>query len=1123
MLDLLEKLRTLDAYRSLVAAIREGCSVAAEGLWGSSAAFLAAGLAADVGRIGVVISPRLEQAEELLEDIGTFAPGTAALFPAWETFDPEEEPDPDTVSRRLLLLRQLADRQRVGSGHTASSQRTSDSGHSACEGTARLLIVPLAAALQWVPAPESLHKHTTAVRRNTALAPEALAAWLVAHRFRHVVQVEVPGEFSRRGGILDVFPFGSPVPYRVEFFGDQVESVRTFDVQTQVSAEEVAACEILAPQVAIDDRGGVLVLDYLPDDAWLLLLEAKEIFERALALGGEVQQGRAAAKRLAAAISRFTTLRVAAVPGAESGKVFSFEVRSVQFLGQGLQTVMADLVALVARTQHVVITCDNEAERNRLQALLAECGTANMKMPGAQPWEGSEKAPPWAAKLEMRIGRVNQGFEWVDLGLALLPHHEIFNRYRLRRTTPRYRHTTAIESLADLQPGDYVVEYNHGIGIFRGLETLEQDGEKQEVLAIEYQGGAILYVPAVRIESVQKYIGPSEHRPPLSMLGTTAWRERRERARQAAETLAAELLATQAARQTQEGFAFPPDSEWQHEFEAAFIYPETEDQLTVAEEIRRDMQSPRPMDRLVCGDVGYGKTELAMRAAFRCVMAGKQVAVLVPTTILAAQHYRTFTERMADYPIHIEMLCRFLTPAEQQRVLEDLATGRVDICIGTHRLLQRDVVFRDLGLAIIDEEQRFGVRHKEHFKRLRRTVDVLTLTATPIPRTLHMSLLGLRDISSLTTPPRDRLAIHTRVWRFNRDKIRQAILHELAREGQVFVVHPRVHDIEKLANFIRAAVPEARVTVAHGQMPERLLEERMQQFLRREYDVLVCTNIIESGLDIPNVNTIIINRADHFGLADLHQLRGRVGRYKHRAYAYLMIPAEGPVSPKAEKRLKAIEEYAELGAGFRIALRDLEIRGAGNILGPEQHGHLVAVGYDLYCRLLAEAVRRVRREPLPEISEVTVALGLSSYFPATYVPDARHRLELYRRLSRATTENELNLLLDEVRDRFGQVPQEAENLFLETRLRLCARIAGIRGIYRDKGAILVRPADLARLRPILEHATQIGQWECRHIDDKTIHLILNGGARSPREVAQALLSLIAGLTGVPTAVGGSSV
>jgi transcription-repair coupling factor (superfamily II helicase) len=639
----------------------------------------------------------------------------------------------------------------------------------------------------------------------------------------------------------------------------------------------------------------------------------------------------------------------------------------------------------------------------------------------------------------------------------------LFHREEVRQVLPRRRlESRAIDSFLELAEGDLVVHVSHGIARYRGMQMLEKDAaghgrrsagrRAEEHLVLEFRDRVRVYVPASKIDLVQKYVGGAGSEPELSKFGGTAWQNRKEKVERAVLDLAADMIGLQALRAAQPGIAYPTDSEWQGEFEGSFPYQETPDQLTSLAEIKADMERARPMDRLICGDVGYGKTELAVRAAFKTIDNGRQVAVLVPTTVLAEQHYRTFSGRLAEYPFVVECLSRFRSAAEQRRIIERLTQGGVDVIIGTHRLLSADVRFKDLGLVIIDEEQRFGVEHKERLKRLRQTVDVLTMTATPIPRTLHLSLLGIRDISNLETPPPDRLAIETRIVRFDRQLIRNAILRELNRDGQVYFVHNRVHNIHDIASRLESIVPEARLAVVHGQMGEGELEQGMLRFVRREADVLVATTIIESGLDIPNANTIFINQADNYGLADLHQLRGRVGRYKHRAYAYLLLDGERQVTPTAAKRLKAIEEFTELGAGFKIALRDLEIRGAGNILGTQQSGHIAAVGYELYCQLLDNAVRQLKQQPLRTPLEVTVDLPFTAYLPRDYVPGQRLRIEVYRRLTRVRKRERLEDFRQELRDRFGPPPEPAEWLLRLAELRLLAAHWKVERVYLEAPA-----------------------------------------------------------------------
>jgi transcription-repair coupling factor (superfamily II helicase) len=688
--------------------------------------------------------------------------------------------------------------------------------------------------------------------------------------------------------------------------------------------------------------------------------------------------------------------------------------------------------------------------------------------------------------------------------VSILTNREIFHRYQERREVRRLPAGRPVDAFWDLKTGDWVVHLTHGIGRFQQIVRMKKRGRWQEFLVIEYREGVKLYVPASRIDLVQKYVGAKGIRPKLSLLGGQAWSRKKEEVAEAVEDFAAELLEMQAIRNAQEGIRFPRDDEWQREFEASFPFPDTPDQAEGCEAIKSDMEALRPMDRLVCGDVGYGKTELAVRAAFKAATAGYQVVVLVPTTVLAEQHLRTFTERMADYPVQTEALSRFRSRAQQRSILERAARGEVDVLIGTHRVLSPDVVFRNLGLMIIDEEQRFGVRHKETLKMLRHTVDVLTLTATPIPRTLHMSLLGMRDISSLATPPRDRLSIQTRVTRYDDHLVREAVLREKARGGQVFFVHNRVRSIDKMAARLRRHVPEASFTVVHGQMGETLLEERMVSFLAGEYDVLVTTTIIESGLDLPNVNTLIVNMADRFGLADLHQLRGRVGRYRNRAYAYFLLPQRGPILPNAERRLRAIEEFSELGAGFQIAMRDLEIRGAGNILGPQQSGHIATVGYDLYCRLLGHAVAKRRREPILEPPDVDILVDVDAYIPEAYIPHQGVRFQVYRRFAAVTSEGDLQEIRDELRDRFGAPPRPVEGLFLLAGLRLAAGAAGISALVRQDDGLEIRHARSDSLEQLRRRLP----YRLAHLDDRTALIPYAGEDLDSEDVCRHLLGAL---------------
>jgi len=955
---------TCEALDRINAALAGGRPARAGGVWGSSYALITA----QAPRPALLLLATPLEAEEALEDLACFG-------------------------ARALPLEGLKEAERLRSG------------------AADLLAADLARALAPLPPPRAVDQGRLALARGDRADLAGLADRLAGSRYERTAAVERPGEYAVRGGIIDLFPLTADRPVRIEFSGNAVESLRSFDPATQGSLDAMERLEVSL--IPVDAADSATVFDYLPEKACVILQEPS---------GMDLRQPRwTEAYPL---LARHPVLSLSSLPQPDAENL---RIVSTQRFSGVLARVEQELEAV--RRGRTVVFCANEGEERRLRELVH-------------------------APLEIRRGRLGRGFLFEDIDSAFIPNHELFNRYRLRRGARR-ADTRPIDALLEIEKGDIVVHVTHGIGRFVGVERQKN----QEFMVIEYAGSARLYVPVTALDLVQKYVGGTEAPPPLSTLGGQKWTADKLRAQKAVEKLARELLQVQALREMEAGTAFPPDPEWQREFEAAFPYEETEDQVEVAGEIARDMHAPRPMDRLVCGDVGYGKTELAMRAAFRAAVQGKQVAVLVPTTVLAQQHFQTFRERMADYPVRIEVLSRFRSRAEQKEVLKDLAGGAVDVVIGTHRLLQPDVRFRDLGLVVIDEEQRFGVDHKEFLKRLRATVDVLTLTATPIPRTLHMALLGIRDISALTTPPQDRLAIRTELVPYDDRRVREAILAELERGGQVYFLHNRVYNIDEVARRLAMLVPEASFGVAHGQMAEEVLEETMLRFLDRRVDVLVCTTIIESGLDIPNVNTILIHQADLFGLADLHQLRGRVGRYKVQAACLLLLPNDRPVLPAAQKRLKAIEEFSELGAGFKIATRDLEIRGVGNLLGREQHGHIVAVGYDLYCRLLERSLKRSRKEAPPEPLETHVDLGLETYIPEAYIPDLRTRMEAYRRLTGCRTEEELAAAEREVADRFGRCPPPVGNFLEAVRVKIRAARWDFSSVARGDDGIVIKVRD----------------------------------------------------------------
>jgi transcription-repair coupling factor (superfamily II helicase) len=667
------------------------------------------------------------------------------------------------------------------------------------------------------------------------------------------------------------------------------------------------------------------------------------------------------------------------------------------------------------------------------------------------------------------VGNLAGGFEVPELGLAVLTDHEIFERMRRRRAGRRFSRGISLKELLAMRPGDFVVHIDHGVGVYRGIERLPVDGQLTDCMKLEYAGGDKLFIPVDQLNLVQKYSAEEGHRPALSRLGTGQWAKTKARVKQSIKEMAGELMKLYALRKTRPGHGFSRDAIWQTEMEARFPYEETPDQLKAIQDVKGDMEQAVPMDRLVCGDVGYGKTEVAIRAAFKCVMDGKQVALLVPTTLLAQQHFDTVSERLKGYPVRIDMLSRFRTAKEARAVLAALAAGQIDLVIGTHRLLSKDVKFKDAGLIIVDEEHRFGVRHKERLKHMRTQVDVLTLTATPIPRTLNLALMGARDMSTIRTPPRDRRPIQTEITEFNDELIAYALMREADRGGQSFFVHNRVESIDAIGNYLRGLVPHLRIAVAHGQMRERQLEDVMRKFLEREFDVLVATMIIESGLDMPNVNTIVVNRTDTFGLAQLYQLRGRVGRSARKAYAYLLVPPARVITEQAMKRLKAIEEFEDLGSGFQLAMRDLEIRGAGNLLGTEQHGFILNIGFDLYTRLMEDAIRELRGEAVPDEIRTRLVTDMEAFLPDDYVVDAAEKMNLYKRLADADTPEAVDELAGEVGDRFGRLPPAAANLFELRRLRIRGAAAGVEvltlrdgGLHLDMARPLKR-ADVQRL------------------------------------------------------------
>jgi transcription-repair coupling factor (superfamily II helicase) len=996
---------------------------------------VAAHLQARRGGPLLLVAPEAETADDLEEDLATWGVGAVLHFPPWDVLPCEAEHlDLGVLRERVRVLRALA-----GGGPRPS-----------------VVLTSVTALMQPTLEPAALAQGELALAPGDEMAPETLAARLQEAGLEPVTTVEAPGQFARRGGILDAYPLFAEEPVRIDFFGDSVDTIQRFDPVSQISTEDLDRCtlvDIAAETVhRVYDRGPekATLATHLPPETLVVAVDPQggarrgALYEEGFARHPRPILGWPQAAGRLAGLARVLVPTLAEEgwyeawgPAAAPARV-SFGVESLARLEGTTEHALEALGAWLEAGTRVTIFCHNEASRSRCREFLLEEGGG------------------LAARVELALGRISRGFRWPALGWAAVGDHELFHRYKQhRRVRKRPAAGAPIRNLSELRRGDYVVHVLHGIARFEGVQRLEQNDQENDYLKLRFAEEAQLYVPLSHIDLVQKYVGGRESRPELSRLGGKTWSRRKQQAEKAVREVAADLLRLQAARQASRGIAYPSDTEWMRRFEAEFIYDETEDQLAAIQAIKADMEARVPMDRLLCGDVGFGKTEVAARAAFKAVTAGKQVAVLVPTTILAEQHLHTFRERTADYPIRVEGLSRFRSAGAQRRIVEETREGKVDVLIGTHRLLSADVGFADLGLVIIDEEQRFGVEHKERLKELRVSVDVLTMTATPIPRTLHMGLLGLRDISTLATPPQDRQAIQTQVVRFRDELVRRAVLRELARGGQIYFVHNRVHSIEAVALRLAELVPEARIGIGHGQMHEHDLEEVMQRFVNHEIDLLVATTIIESGLDIPNVNTIFVDEADHYGLAELHQLRGRVGRYRHRAYAYFLVPKQRPPSPVGQKRLKAIEEFAELGAGFELALRDLEIRGAGNLLGVEQSGHINQVGYELYCRLLERVVQELRGEEPAESEPVELELGADAYVPETYMPAEAERVRFYRQLAECRTAEDLELLQSSLADRYGAPPEAVLTLFDETALRLRAQAAGINYIGRLERAVIL--------------------------------------------------------------------
>ena len=887
---------------------------------------------------------------------------------------------------------------------------------------------------------------------DSTVDTEQLKNQLVALGYERVGQVEMPGQFSVRGGIVDIYCLTEENPWRIELWGDEIDSIRSFDPESQRSLENLEELTIYPAVEHIGDKDMVSFLDYFPEERTIIFLdEPNRLTEKGGAVEEEYRQSRmhreekgsrnlpenwlCSFEQLQKELNKRNCISVCALEPKQAGwkvrEKFYLEVKSISAYNNSFELLVKDLHQYKKQGYRIALLSGSRTRAERLAKDLQEEGLAAFY---GQDYD-REICP---GEIMVVYGHAKKGFEYPLIKFAVMTESDIFGQEQKKKKKKNYS-GSRIQDFAELSIGDFVVHEKHGLGIYRGIEKVEVDRIVKDYIKIEYRGGSNLYIPATQLDCLQKYSGADASKAPkLNKLGTQEWNKTKSKVRGAVKNIAKELVELYAVRQEKEGYVCGPDTVWQKEFEEMFPYEETEDQLSAIEDAKRDMESTRIMDRLICGDVGYGKTEVALRAAFKEVQESRQVAYLAPTTILAQQIYNTFVQRMKEFPVRVELLCRFRTPAQQKKAIEDLKKGQVDVIIGTHRILSKDVQFKNLGLLIIDEEQRFGVTHKEKIKQLKKDVDVLTLTATPIPRTLHMSLIGIRDMSVLEEPPMDRMPIQTYVMEYDEETVREAINRELRRGGQVYYVYNRVTDIADVALRIAKLVPDARVDFAHGQMSERELENVMYSFVNGDIDVLVSTTIIETGLDISNVNTMIIHDSDRYGLSQLYQLRGRIGRSNRTAYAFLMYRKNVMLKETAEKRLAAIREYTDLGSGFKIAMRDLELRGAGNLLGAQQHGHMNAVGYDLYCKMLNEAVKEAKGIHTMEDFETSVDLNVDAYIPDSYISNEFQKLDIYKRIAGIETQQDYDDMLEELLDRFGEPGKAVLNLLAIAKLKAIA-------------------------------------------------------------------------------------
>ena len=1052
-------------------------TLSVKGAAGSLPAFLLCLLNRKAAITTVCIAAENDQAAYLTSDLEQIAGETIPILhlPASGTkpYDAEQIPDTNLAIARADVLQQLA------------------------TGFEGILVTSLEAVYEKAPEAAIVQQETQTIAVGESISPESLIERLTDQRFKRVEFVEQPGELAVRGGIVDIFPFSGIHPIRVEFFGDEIDSIREFDVHSQRSISRLNASRLVpnldASLTLTDDASFTSILSYFPEETLVALFDAGGLQEKMDILFEHTEaayEARIAESteleniiKPAARYLNASAMEKALLPFKQIffGAFSPVTEQSVEIHAQPQPAFNSSMVQLRKQLEEnhrqkidTFVLCDNRGQEARLFEILED--------------EVEQQ------RIKLSLNSLHEGFVISEIGLAVYTDHQIFNRFH-RPSTKRKRKKhggLSIRELRNLSPGDFVVHIDYGIGKFAGLQHITVRGKQQEAVRILFRGEDVLYVNVNALYKLHKYTGKEGHQPALTKLGSGQWERTKRRTKKRVKDIARDLIKLYARRKSSTGHAFPTDTLWQRELEASFQYEDTPDQYAAAEAVKNDMQQSVPMDRLVCGDVGFGKTEIAVRAAFKTVQDGKQVAILVPTTILASQHTRTFNERLGNYPVRVSELSRFRSSKEQKESLKKLKAGEIDVIIGTHRLLSKDIAFKDLGLLVIDEEQRFGVAAKEKLRALRAEVDTLALTATPIPRTLQFSLMGARDLSIISTPPPNRQPIATEIHTFDKDLIRDAILHEVNRGGQVFFIHNRVQSIDEIAGTIRMLIPNLRVQVGHGQMKASELERVIGAFIDKKYDVLVSTNIVESGIDIANANTIIINQANHFGLADLHQLRGRVGRSDQKAYCYLLVPSIHSLTREAKQRLQAVEEFSDLGSGFSIAMRDLDIRGAGNLLGAEQSGFIADIGYETYHRILDEAVQELRAEefsdlfadtPPPPASDVLIDVEEDAYIPDSYLDNNVERLNLYRRLSETSNAEEIEEIQSELIDRFGAIPGEVENLLLATRIRNLAlplRLSKV--VFKNQRLFLVLPSQETDpffyehlFHPLLEKLNELNQ------------------------------------------------